>query len=225
MITCSTCQTENPDTAGCCDSCGAQVGTLGDARRTLTAADKPKMPGWRPIIRVVVALFVFGALLAVLVSCSGNDATSTATAVVDPAENARPTETSGPADERSSAFVEYADAVVYELLYMSDGMTRTSELLRQPDLDDQGWIAELASAIVTIRRAYKALEEMDVAPEFQDLHDVVLDSTVDCYDAMDHLVSGIDNGDAEELERANELIVSCSRKMGEASELLKSTQE
>ena len=225
MRTCSTCQTENSDTAECCDNCGAQLGTCGDARRTLASAEKPKRPRWRPIVRTVVALFVLAAILAVLVSCSGNDAASTATAVADPTEEAQPTETSSPADEPSSAFVEYADAVVYELLYMSDGMTRTSELLQNPDLKDQDWITELASAIVTIRRAYKALEEMDVAPEFQDLHDVVLDSTVDCYDAMDYLVSGIDNGDAEELARANELIESCNQKMGEASELLGSAQE
>jgi len=137
----------------------------------------------------------------------------------------RPTRTAIPTDDSSAAFEEYIDDVVHELLQIADGLGRIGELLQAPDLNDQDWITDLASAVVTIRFAYEALEDMDVAPEFQDFHDVVLDATVDCYDAMDYLVSGIDNRDADDLERANELIESCTRKVSEATEMLESAQE
>ena len=137
----------------------------------------------------------------------------------------KPTRTAIPTDEPSAAFEEYTDDVVDEVLHIADGLSRIGELLQAPDLNDQGWITDLASAVVTIRFAYEALEEMDVALEFQDFHDIVLDATVDCYDAMDYLVSGIDNRDADDLDRASELIENCSQKVGEVTEMIKSAQE
>jgi hypothetical protein len=190
--------------------------------KTPASVEKPKRPRWLLIAGAVAVLVVLAVILAVLLSSPGDD--------VAPAEDARPTETSSPTStppptgEASAAFVEYADAVLYELLNMSDGVTRVIELVQNPAPDDQGWITEAASAIVTIRQAYGELEGMDVDPEFQDLHDVVLDSTVDCYTATDYLVSGIDNDDAADIEQAVTLVESCNSKMDEATGTLNSGQ-
>ena len=191
--------------------------------KTPASVDKPKkMPRWLLVVGAVVILVVIGAVLAVLLSSPGGDAA--------PPEEARPTETSSPTStppptgEASAAFVEYANDVLYEMLNMSDGLSRVSELIQDPAPDDQGWITEAASAIVTIRKAYGELEGMDVAPEFQDIHDIVLNSTEDCNAAMDYLVSGIDNDDAADIERAVALIERCNSKMDEATDTLKSGQ-
>ena len=190
--------------------------------KTPASVEKPKRPRWLPIAGAVVVLVVLGVILAVLLSSPGDDAA--------PVEEARPTEASSstntppPTGEASAAFVEYADAVVYELLNMSDGLTRISELIQNPEPNDQGWITEVASAIVTIRQAYGELEGMDVAPEFQEYHDVVLSSTEDCYTATDYLVSGIDNDDAADIDRAVTLIDSCETKMNEATDILNDGQ-
>ena len=189
--------------------------------KTPASVEKPKkMPRWLLVAGAIVILIVIAAVLAVLLSSPGDD--------VVPTEEARPTETSSPTStlpptgEASAAFVEYADAVLYELLNMSDGLTRVSELIQNPAPDDQGWIAKIASAIVAVRQAYGELEGMDVDPEFQDIHAVVLDSTVDCYTAMDYLVSGIDNEDEGDIQRAATLIESCNNKMDEATDILSS---
>lgn len=177
-----------------------------------------KRPGWLLIVGAIVVLVAIGAILAVLLSSPGDDAAPTEE--VRPTETPSPTSTPPPTSETSAAFVEYADAVLYELLSMSDGLTRVSELIQNPAPDDQGWITETAFAIVTIRQAYGKLEGMEVDPEFQDLHDIVLNSTVDCYTATDYLVSGIDNQDADDIERAVTLVESCGNKMDEATDIL-----
>lgn len=187
--------------------------------KTPASVEKPKKrPRWLLVVGAIVVLVAIGAILAVLIWSPGDDAAPSGES--GPAETSSPTSTPPPTSETSAAFVEYADAVLYELLSMSDGLTRVSELVQNPDPNDQGWITKVASAIVTIRQAYGELEGMDVDPEFQDLHDTVLNSTVDCYTAMDYLVSGIDNDDAADIERAVTLIDSCENKMNEATDIL-----
>ena len=113
-----------------------------------------------------------------------------------PTDTPRPTPTEatgGPSLEVQLYALEMADTG----MTIADALGELGELTQDPQFGDDNWVAELVIQMVAIQVAHTQLTEISVPAEMADLHELILDATGDCYDAMDYLASGIDDLDAD----------------------------
>jgi hypothetical protein len=101
---------------------------------------------------------------------------------------------------------------------LGEAIGALGELMLDPQFGSDAWVLNAGAQVAAVRLSYEALEEMDVPPEMEELHKEILDATGDCYEAMDYLVSGLDNASVEDLEIAAGLIESCGEAQSEVSE-------
>jgi len=114
----------------------------------------------------------------------------------------------------------YAMEAAKTLGTFSEALTTLGELAMEPKFGDAAWTVNAALQVTLVRLAHEDLEKMDPPAEVADIHEALLDGTQDCYDAMDEFETGVDELDASALLRAEELILSCGKKMQESARLL-----
>ncbi len=138
---------------------------------------------------------------------------------IPPTVTPKPTNTPAPAAEGETPL----DVQPYVLAYvlgtgekmqtMGSALSSISELMQNPQFGNDEWTIDVALQVVTVQQVHKELTEMDVPPEMSEIHEAVLDGTADCNEAMDYLVSGLDNGNIDDVNTAATLMAQCGNKM------------
>lgn len=104
---------------------------------------------------------------------------------------------------------------------IANSLGELSKLLQAADVANEEWRINTAVQIAIIKNGHRQLVEMsDVPSDVAYIHDALLDATSDCDRSMDHLVQGLDQFDASEIQRANELMSSCAEKIGTTNDLV-----
>lgn len=133
-----------------------------------------------------------------------------------PVQKPTPTKRTGPSLEVRLYMQEVAD---YSETF-GQALVDLGELLESAKLTDERWLLAVAAQITIIRFTHQDLMEMDVPPEMAGIHNALLDATGDCDEAMDYLMSGIDNRSPTDLGIGAELMTNCSQKLRKPTELL-----
>lgn len=107
----------------------------------------------------------------------------------------------------------YRQGIIKQIGTLGDAMTAIGELLKNPDVGNDKWRINLALQITFVRVAHEELTKMDVPPEMKEIHEAILDGTSDCNEAMDYIVTGIDNVNIDDIITAQALMVRCGDKM------------
>ncbi len=108
---------------------------------------------------------------------------------------------------------------------LSGALGTLSELTIDPKLDDRDWKMLVAVQAAAIELSYQNLLKLTPPTELADFHSVIVDAARDCNTGKDYFLEGIDNLDANSLEKATSMIGSCGTKMREGRTLLDSYAE
>lgn len=103
---------------------------------------------------------------------------------------------------------------------IGDSLTSLGTLLMDPNIGDDSWTIAVVANILVIQETHKELMEMEVPPEVVEIHAAVLDTTGDFSKSMDYVITGIDNMNAEDLEKAISLMNSGNEKIQKATKML-----
>ena len=201
---------------------------------------------WLIVVAVVLVLcclvVVCGALAAYLYNSSGSQSspfqglnsptdmsypTPAIESTVAPAETEQFESSPTPAEEviptstTQLSLKEYGQAVSTPLKAFSKAMTDLGQLMRAVGNDpnqllDDTWRANVKSDAATVKAKHAEIAALNPPDALADMHATLIDGTGDCSLAMDHLTTGIDNMDADEVSTAVDLINSCDDKVSQA---------
>jgi hypothetical protein len=149
--------------------------------------------------------------------------TPTPTSTPKPTFTPKPSDT--PTPTVSPEVQLYILEVVTKIQTMGEAMEILGALMLDPHLDNDDWVLNVATQMAVVQLAHEELTKMDVPPEMAETHALILDATGDCNEAMDYLVSGVDNLDAGDLAKASELITLCEQKMQKSVEMMAAEYE
>jgi hypothetical protein len=147
---------------------------------------------------------------------------STDTATPEPTKTPEPTATDTPVPTPTADLGAYSDELEDVLTGLADGMGRVGELAYEADFYDQGWHDDMMAAIGDVQASYERLEAMEPPPAMAEVHGTIVWAARDCYDAMPYLARGVEDLDADQVQRATQLMQSCNAKMEIANEQIDS---
>jgi hypothetical protein len=137
----------------------------------------------------------------------------TATPEPTPEPTAAPTET--PANSLTQEERQALTRMAGHLGDIAGALGEIGRLTQNYENTNQ-WKQDIGIQMGVIRAAHQLILDMDVPPKLGALRAAVLNATTDCDAATQALASGIDNNRVSDLNRAGELIQSCTRKLDEA---------
>lgn len=94
-------------------------------------------------------------------------------------------------------------------------LERMTPLLLSPQISNSEWQDQVTTQAAVIQLEYEVLGRMSPPSEALQSHRALLSAVGDCDSSMDRLMAGIDKLDTEALVKANELMESCNRRLGE----------
>lgn len=115
------------------------------------------------------------------------------------------------------AYLEDAGALLREL---NQAGREVGRLLRNANLSDPEWQAQLAAAYANIRAVHTRMQQLTPPPELDAVHATLLEGTGACNDATVELSAGLNSLDREQLERGGELVRDCTVTIVEAIGIL-----
>lgn len=117
----------------------------------------------------------------------------------------------------------YGVELVDKVTRLNDALDNLEALLKDAQVNDNGWLGNLAIQTTVIQAIHREIEGMNPPPQMAHVHGLFLDSTKDCYDSMGYLTEGIDQGDLDAVDKASDLLASCNDKTYNALKVLKDT--
>lgn len=149
-------------------------------------------------------------------------ATPTPEPTPTPAPTPTPTPEPTPTPDRTAERAEqaYIQKVVDLNKAVSGALSKTADLIEDPNPWDQNWIFQFAGQLVIIRTANQEALALDAPPRYADMHSVWL-SAFALYDEATYLLAeGIDNLDVSLINQATGKINEANGKLQEATALL-----
>lgn len=110
----------------------------------------------------------------------------------------------------------YKLATQQEAKTITDALSAFTDLIKQPNLTDSGWRAQLNTQLAAIHTAHKNIADIKPPTVMAAIHKAVLDATGDCDAAATDIPAGID-GDQAAMTRAITLLGTCGEKMTTAT--------
>ncbi len=111
------------------------------------------------------------------------------------------------------AYVEDAGALLREL---NQAGREIGRLLRDADLSNPAWQAQLEAAYARIRDVHTRMQQLTPPPELASVHATLLEGTGSCNDATVQLSEGLNSLDGQQLERGGTMVRRCTVKIAEA---------
>lgn len=138
-----------------------------------------------------------------------------------PEETLEPTTEVIPTSATQLTVKAYGTTVATPLKAFSKALTDLGGLMKQVSSEpglllDDTWRASVRSKAAIVKAKHAEIAALNPPDELADMHGTLIDGTGDCSEAMDHLTTGIDTLDADEVSKAVDLINSCSDKVDQA---------
>jgi hypothetical protein len=107
------------------------------------------------------------------------------------------------------ALVAYVDGATRQLDDLALGLGKLGELLTNPQLGEEQWTSEVATAMAVVRLAYEGLTQLQPPPHLTEVHTTVMAAAAFCDAATNSLASGLDNFDIAALQLAGQQVQQC----------------
>lgn len=99
-------------------------------------------------------------------------------------------------------------------------LERITDLLADPQFDDDAWVGEVLAEADNLERVYAQATGMGPPPELTTFHETWLDGLADCAEAAGHLRTGAQETDTASLEQFGALVGTCAEKLDESTGLM-----
>jgi hypothetical protein len=133
-------------------------------------------------------------------------------------ELATPTET--PAPPIDTALIAYVDGATRQLDDLALGLGKLGELLANPQVGDELWTNEVATAMAVVRLAYEGLAGLQPPPQLIEAHTSALAAAAFCDDATQTLAGGLDTLDISAIQLAGLQVQQCIVGIEQAATML-----
>lgn len=148
----------------------------------------------------------------------------TATSTAEATETPVSTETPVPSFTSEASSANAGESYVIEAQTytgaIGTALSSYAGLLQEPHFLDETWVADVKAEFGIVQAAHEKLVEMEVPEGWDEVHAALLDAEGDCVEATEHASDGVDKLDADEMDMANRLFVTCTSKMEVAIGLL-----
>jgi hypothetical protein len=118
------------------------------------------------------------------------------------------------------ALVAYVDGATRQLDDLALGFGKLGELLTNPQLGEEPWTTEVATAMAVVRLAYEGLAQLQPPPHLTEVHTSLMAAAAFCDAATNSLANGLDNFDISLLQLAGQQVQQCLDGIDQAATML-----
>ncbi len=101
---------------------------------------------------------------------------------------------------------------------MAENLYKLSTLMSSPDMFTDDWVIRTAVVITEIRFLVGEVQEQEYPDNFKDTHSYYLEAANNYGKSMDYLVSGIDNMNPDDLDKASMYMMEGTKNIEKATE-------